>query len=58
MELIVHPLLMLGVRGSNPGVQKTPLLYPKPSDSLELGVWSLSCIGGDTGFRPKKILKN
>ena len=25
-------------------LKKIPLLYPKPSGSLELGVWSLSCI--------------
>ena len=27
-------------------LKKIPLLYPKPSGSSELGVWSLSCIGG------------
>ena len=35
-------------------IKKIPLLYPKPSGSLELGVWSLSCIGGDTGGSDQK----
>ena len=43
-----------------PGFDPRPLhlknttSLPKPSGSSELGLWSLSCIGGDTGFRPKK----
>ena len=46
------------VRG--PGFDPRPLYLKKlnqvkkPSGSLKLGVWSLSCIRGDTGFRPKK----
>ena len=43
------------VRG--PGFEPRPLhlkklnQVKKPSGSLKLGVWSLSCIGGDTGVR-------
>ena len=54
-EWIERPLLMLEVRGSNPGHSKIPLLYPKLSGSSEIGVLSLVCIGGDTGLRPKKV---
>ena len=39
VDWIEHPLLMLKIRGSNPGhsiEKKTPLFYLKPSGSTEL----------------------
>ena len=53
VEGIERPLLMIEVQGSDPGhsIQKIPFLYLKPSGSSELGMWRLSFIGGDTGFR-------
>ena len=58
MEWIEHPILMLEVRGSNNShsISKIPLLHPKPSGSLELGVWSLSCLGGDPGSDKKMFI--
>ena len=36
-------------------LKKIPLLYPKPSGSSELDVWSLSCMGVTPGSDKKKI---
>ena len=58
VEWIEH-LRMLKVRGSNPGhsISKNTTSLPETKVCGPHTVWSLSCIGGDTGFRPSKKRK-
>ena len=57
VEWIERPRSRLGVQTLATPSQKIPLLYLKPSGSLELGVWSLYCIDQNSTDQTKSVCK-